>query len=141
MKKTWQAPRILVQEFETNEYVAACYSLYCKVAGDGKGSYGGYDVKFDPRGSSMDWGPFKVTRDGMWHGKPCAEGSSYDDVHNLFYENSKPGSTIDPNSVHIGGDAGDSYQYATWISHDVNGSGDYTHYGFAKAVDNRPNHS
>ena len=29
MKKTWQAPRILVQEFEANEYVAACYSLYC----------------------------------------------------------------------------------------------------------------
>ena len=37
MKKTWQAPRILVQEFETNEYVAACYSLYCKISGDGKG--------------------------------------------------------------------------------------------------------
>ena len=39
MKKTWQAPRILVQEFETNEYVAACYSLYCMVAGDGEGRF------------------------------------------------------------------------------------------------------
>ena len=39
MKKTWQAPRIQVQEFETNEYVAACYSLYCAISGDGKGKF------------------------------------------------------------------------------------------------------
>lgn len=141
MKKTWQAPRIQVQEFETNEYVATCYSLYCMVAGDGKGNFGGHDVNFGPKNEIMNWGEFQVRKDGMWHGKPCAEGSSYDAEHNLFYEDSKPGSTIDPSSVKIGGYADDSYQYATWISHDVNGSGDYTHYGFAKAVDNRPNHS
>lgn len=141
MKKNWQAPRIQVQEFEANEYVAACYSLFCMVAGDGKGNYGGHDVEFGPQNTSKEWGPFQVTRDGMWHGKPCAEGSSYDAEHNLFYENSKPGSTINPNSVQIGDYADYPYQYATWVSGDVNGTGNYTHYGYAKAVDGRPNHS
>ena len=141
MKKTWQAPRILVQEFEANEYVAACYSLFCMVAGDGKGNYVGHPVKFDPKNTTMDWGEFQVTRDGMLHGKPCAEGSSYDAEHNLFYEDSKPGSTIDPDSVHIGGYADGSYQYATWVCTDANGTGNYTHYGYALAVDGRPNHS
>lgn len=41
MKGTWEAPRIMVQEFEANEYVAACgdenkvYKFTC-TAGDGK---------------------------------------------------------------------------------------------------------
>ena len=29
MKKQWTSPRILVQKFEANEYVAACYMLAC----------------------------------------------------------------------------------------------------------------
>lgn len=141
MKKNWQAPRIQVQEFEANEYVAACYSLYCKVAGDGKGNFGGHNVEFTPKNEIMDWGEFQVRKDGMLHGKPCAEGSSYDAEHNLFYEDSKPGSTIDPNSVKIGGYAEGSYQYATWVSSDANGTSNYTHYGYALAVDGRPDHS
>ena len=132
-----------MQEFEANEYVATCYWLFCKVSGDGYGhaNCGPNGTPFSPKGDTFAWGGFQVTKDGMMHGRPCAEGSSYDDVHNLFYENSKPGSTIDPNSVHIGGDAGDSYRYATWVSKDGNGTGYYTHYGYALAVDNRPNHS
>lgn len=35
MKKTWENPRILVQQFVPNEYVAACYQLACS-----RGSYG-----------------------------------------------------------------------------------------------------
>lgn len=30
MKKQWTLPRILVQEFEANEYVAACWKVGCK---------------------------------------------------------------------------------------------------------------
>ena len=29
MKKQWTSPRILVQEFEANEYVAACWAVGC----------------------------------------------------------------------------------------------------------------
>lgn len=29
MKKTWMEPRIMVQEFVANEYVAACYKIKC----------------------------------------------------------------------------------------------------------------
>lgn len=29
MKKTWMEPRIMVQEFVANEYVAACYKIHC----------------------------------------------------------------------------------------------------------------
>ena len=139
MKKTWQAPRILVQEFEANEYVAACYSLYCKVAGDGYGKYNGRDATF---GESLQWGDTWVERDGQLHGKPCAEGSSYDEKSGLFYEVGKPGSKVDPGSVNISGTPGPKGGfYATWVSNDANGTGDYQHYGYAVPVDNRPNHS
>lgn len=53
MKGTWEAPRIMVQEFEANEYVAACgdenkvYKFTCDapagdVYADGYGHLGGY---------------------------------------------------------------------------------------------------
>lgn len=137
MKKTWQAPRILVQEFEANEYVAACYSLYCMVAGDGKGKYiDDADFNYDV-GSWGSVGP--IYGDWKRHGKPCALGTSYDEDSGNFYETGKLSKASD---IRIDKDVlSDGTQYATWISHDVNGSGDYTHYGFAKAVDNRPNHS
>lgn len=31
MKKQWTSPRVLVQAFEANEYVAACYNIKCNV--------------------------------------------------------------------------------------------------------------
>ncbi|MCI5952364.1 MAG: hypothetical protein MRZ63_08620 [Anaerostipes sp.] len=33
MKKTWETPKASVQEFEANEYVAACWRLACDVRG------------------------------------------------------------------------------------------------------------
>lgn len=136
MKKTWQAPRILVQEFEANEYVAACYSLFCAVAGDGKGNFN-KDTKFN---YDRSWGNFgTIYGDGKTHGRPCALGTSYDEDSGHFYETGKLSEASD---IRIDDEVlSDGTQYATWISHDVNGSGDYTHYGFAKAVDGRPNHS
>lgn len=41
MKKTWEVPVIFVQQFEANEYVAACWSVACGV-GAPPGNYGGY---------------------------------------------------------------------------------------------------
>lgn len=45
MKKQWTLPRILVQEFEANEYVAACWGVGCNtdMANDYEHSIGKYD--------------------------------------------------------------------------------------------------
>lgn len=142
MKKTWQAPRILVQEFETNEYVAACYDLYCAISGDGYGtpkSKGGSYYN-----NLQSWGNFTIVQDGLAHGDPCALGSSYDDVNHDFYERNKPGTRVDPSSVNISDDKDPNGPglYATWVSDDANGTGAYRHYGYAVQNDaHRPNHS
>lgn len=138
MKKNWQAPRIRVQEFEANEYVATCYSLYCKVSGDGEGGFTG-NAWFDK--DVHDWGGFDTVKcDGQKHGEPCANGSSYYEEKKQFYENSKPVSSVD--SITFGNDAGNGKWYATWGSTDGSSAatGHYTHYGFA-VLDSRPNHS
>ena len=31
MKKKWETPRMMIQEFAPNEYVAACYTLVCAI--------------------------------------------------------------------------------------------------------------
>lgn len=38
MKKTWMEPKIMVQEFVANEYVAACYKIKCTTPNN-NGSY------------------------------------------------------------------------------------------------------
>lgn len=140
MKKNWQAPRIRVQEFEANEYVAACYSLYCKVAGNGEGSYT-TETRFTE--DVQSWGNLgTIKHDGQLHGKPCAQGSSYNEKTGQFYENSKPVSFVD--SVNLGSEAGNGKWYATWGSTDGSeaATGHYTHYGYAMLDEpNRPNHS
>ena len=139
MKKNWQAPRIQVQEFEANEYVAACYSLYCKVAGNGEGSYT-EDTQFT---KDVQWGNLgTIKHDGQLHGKPCAQGSSYNESTKQFYENSKPVSFVD--SVNLGSEASPGKWYATWGSTDGGeaATGHSTHYGYAMLDEpSRPNHS
>lgn len=39
MKKEWKEPKIMVQQFMANEYVATCWGVECIV---GNGNYGGY---------------------------------------------------------------------------------------------------
>lgn len=60
MKKMWSEPRIAVQEFVPNEYVAACWEVGCVV---GSGNYGGY-------GSSDNW--------RMWDGVEPWGGACHD---------------------------------------------------------------
>ena len=141
MKKTWQAPRILVQEFEANEYVAACYSMYCAISGDGKGGVtcGAAGAIDNYEGYTREWGGFTYTSDGKPHGKPCALGTSYNADKGEFYEYGKLSSA---SNIQIDDKVqSDGSQCAIWTSHDVNGTGDYNHYGYAVPVDNRPNHS
>lgn len=142
MKKNWQAPRIQVQEFEANEYVAACYSLYCAISGDGKGNVtcGAAGAIDNYEGFTRPWGGFTYTSDGKPHGKPCALGTSYNADKGEFYEYGKLSNASD---IHISNEVqSDGSQCAIWTSHDVNGTGDYNHYGYAVLDDgNRPNHS
>lgn len=49
MKKQWTSPRILVQEFEANEYVAACYMLAC-MRGPENNSYPGEKWNYPQKG-------------------------------------------------------------------------------------------
>lgn len=42
MKKMWNEPSIMVQEFEPNEYVAACYQLACQRGPSNILTYGSY---------------------------------------------------------------------------------------------------
>lgn len=43
MSKTWETPKVLVEEFEENEYVAACWGVKCDVgwANEYEKGYGG----------------------------------------------------------------------------------------------------
>ena len=42
MLEKWETPRVTIQEFEPNEYVAACWTVACDV---GDGDYGGYGAQ------------------------------------------------------------------------------------------------
>ena len=83
MKKTWEEPRILVQKFMPNEYVAACgdsgkvYKFECN-AGDEWGGYSVYlngpdgeahtkDDIFWCGGRDAELGPVVYTRCGKKH--------------------------------------------------------------------------
>lgn len=43
MKKNWKMPKTVVQRFEPNEYVAACWTVACKVGYGNYGRYGDWD--------------------------------------------------------------------------------------------------
>lgn len=94
--RTWIKTSAIEENFASNQNIAnsvnACYSLYCKVAGDGKGNYL-KDTKFE--GQAFKWGTELVTPDGLQHGKPCACGSSYDKNTDKFYETGKQVSASD----------------------------------------------
>lgn len=72
MNKVWQEPKVMVQPFVANEYVAACWKIMCNVpSGYGyieKTSQKGYD-KNDTllTGTSWTGGPNYVHGCGVWH--------------------------------------------------------------------------
>lgn len=43
MLEKWETPRVTIQEFEPNEYVAACWTVACKVGNGNYGDYGDQD--------------------------------------------------------------------------------------------------
>lgn len=144
MKKRWESPQMLVQKFEANEYVAACYSLYCLVSGDGERFTGNTWHDWRSHGGEQHdnttvWNRLSTPLDGQLHGAPCANGSSLNTETGVYYEYHKASAV---GNITLGDDAGNGRQYAVWTSEDVNGTGHYSHYGYAVLDDaNRPNHS
>lgn len=152
--RTWIKPSAIEENFASNQNtcVNPCVSLYCMVAGDGKGGFkentyfhygpngSGYNQKFN---WGIDTGVNAVKPDGNWHGAACAKGSSYNPETGTFYEWHKK-VRVSTNDIHISNITDSSvpngYQ-ATWKSTDTDGT-IYTHYGYAinNATD-KPNHS
>lgn len=59
MKKKWEEPRIEVQKFIPNEYVAACWKINCNVPT-------GYGFVDNNNNRKYDWGEEKLTPDGSY---------------------------------------------------------------------------
>lgn len=142
--RKWVRPLAYEECFASNENIAnsvnACFSVYCKVAGDGKGHYT-HDTKGS--GQSFHWGIFQgekyYTTDTNLHGKPCAAGSSYNTATGKFYEYGKNIQAEDIKINYSLGNATDGYE-ATWKSSEYGLT--YMHYGYAiNDQPNKPNHS
>lgn len=136
MKKIYERPHAIVQEFSPNEYIAACYTMSCNISS----TYN--DGKVPQRDAktirSQGW------TDYVWeskpHGSACGNSASYNDKTGTFYEAGK-GSQIENVHIYDMTFAGGKSK-ATWQSIDINGTGTYNHYGYAYPADaNRPNHS
>ncbi len=133
MKKQWMTPSIEVQQFEANEYVAACVvgSIACQ--------YPGSDHDHVDDGTDL-----YVDSEGMWHGL-CGnwadiafsnETASGYEVSGGVTQKNRPIFGVSGYELAVGD------YHVTWNSTD--GAGTYTHEGTLKVtnIDNdRPNHS
>ena len=146
MKKRWETPKTMVQRFEANEYVAACYTLVCAIPGRSETEIGdGTGTRYFNGTDGPSWNRYtlwdgnRVYADGLAHGNCGNESTSYDVDHNIGYEHNNDGTVKNAviSNIHIGSQySGDTY-YATWNS---NNGTLYTHYGYA-IMDSNPNHS
>ena len=141
----YETPVMREENFEANEYVAACLSLYCSIPGRDS------DHCFD--GDQTQYG-----RDRLWHGV-CQDDNGYNPERQSEGKGSKifnvklgneaaRGSGIDTSSCTRSVGPADAvalknnvYYFATWQSDDINSPGKiYTHRGLAKVSDSA-NHS
>ena len=146
MRKKWETPRMMIQEFAPNEYVAACYTLVCAIPGSSPTEIGdGTSTRYFngtngwPGNRYTTWDGSRVYADGLAHGNCGNESTSYDVDYNIGYEHNNDGTVKNAviSNVHIGSQASGNRYYAAWNSD--NGTM-YTHYGFA-IMDSNQNHS
>ena len=148
MKKCWEEPRIRVQKFMPNEYVAACVTGTIQCAVPGPNPYacdGGRPTRyFDYRMNSNRWDGPTISSDGLEHGL-CGNtatisfdgdtGSGFERINGAIQRN-RPIYNIE------GYDLAEGYYNVTWQSND--GANEYNHYGtlhITNIVEDRPNHS
>lgn len=139
MKKAWETPRIVIQKFEPNEYVAACYTLVCAIPGWSATEIGdGTTTRWFTK--SRTWDGSYVQADGLAHGNCGNESTSYDVDNSIGYEHNNDGTVKNAviSNVNIGSHVSGNTYYATWQS---NNGTLYTHYGYALLDANKPNHS
>ena len=141
----YETPVMREENFEANEYVAACLSLYCSIPG--------HDSDH-----CFDGGQTRFGGDGLWHGV-CQDDNGYNPERQSEGKGSKifnvklgneaaRGSGIDTSSCTRSVGPADAvalknnvYYFATWQSDDINSPGKiYTHRGLAKVSDSA-NHS
>lgn len=147
MKKMWAEPKIAVQEFVPNEYVAACWQVGCIV---GYGNYGGYGWK-------NDW--------AMWGGTPPQGGEASHDHRgscsiasnnqfnvdadgnvSFFAENSSDQGSLNGGytgySDNNGNNSIDNGDLIFWYTLDADGDRRWNHYGTVMNISaDHPNRS
>lgn len=151
MKKTWVDPRIEVQQFVPNEYVAACITgtICCAVPGFSAYAVGDgtswrdfdSDVYY---GLSSNWDGPTIINDDRVHGICGAWADiSFDSDTVSGYEKVDGVTDTTRPIYHINGYSETVGEYnVTWQSNDVTGTV-YNHYGTLKisSIDGNPNAS
>lgn len=138
--RKWVSPKAVEENFTSNQNVAnsisGCFSVYCMISGDGKGKFN--EKKYFNRNAQFYGNT--IYADGKQHGEPCARGSSLDTKTNNYYEYNKKSGLGEIDS--LGPQESNGYIPVTWTSTDIDGTGEYTHYGYAiNDQPNKPNHS
>ena len=141
--KRWESPKTVVQKFEANEYVAACFNVQC-VIGQGNEKYStpvrGQHNTYVWNGKLGEYRGlrYRGDQDG-WHGSPCGYHMQVRDDGTVFEEGKGSegwiADFVDTNNdgkVSVG-------ENVYWITIDSNG-GRYHHFGTAyAAVAGNPN--
>ena len=143
MRRNYNSPLLMIEEFAPNEYVSSCYQVKCLV---GKKNYGGYG--WDKWSGLEPYG-----KDCHNHTGECsiAQNNYFDFVNgtvSFIHENKNNGEElggsytdyIDNNKNNIV-DAGDTIFWYT-RSYWKNDERQWNHYGTVESVNpNHPNHS
>lgn len=144
MKKTWETPSIMVQQFEANEYVAACITgmIQCVYPGTAKakGDNGVYD---DYNNKKSGW---YTDSYGMTHGI-CGNNATIsfngETASGFEVVNGRTDTSRPIYSIKGYGESTGIYD-VTWTSKDTNEGSEYHHKGrlIVKNIDDsHPNHS
>lgn len=134
MKEMWEKPRILVEEFAPNDYVAACYQLSCQNGGD-------------PKDRPINGETGKAYTDAEFWGEkysnPGKGGGVWKGYRYYWLDDSHSGACTDPdkNAIQVNGDNGDNisiWESSNWgetLPSEVTYTKDYNNNGVFDAGD------
>ena len=149
MKQTWVTPRVNIQNFEANEYVAACWTVVCNIEKANRAELATHNAWYDRQGKLA--GQFHAKND---NGTGCGWESNQvvvtDSEGNAIgmYETNTNGLNKDLTCVLMDGSysqiqTGQEIQWYTAVGSQQNGSyRQWNHVGTVQAIDsNHPNRS
>ena len=138
MKKRYTAPKMTMERFEANEYVAACVTatVQCALPGKSTTAHDGTSPIYTESGT------------GLQHGICANEATIYmsdtDGVYTGYEVSNGEVQTNRPIKVVGSYDSVGTYNRVSWTSTDNNWKDTYTHVGTIKVTyvdDTHPNHS